>query len=121
MTRRMCCNMLLGAVAGALGVSGAGCSRYRTFRFSFSNRTEDLIMAKIDGEPLGTVEAGTTAKFEKEIYILSESPTGSGSEVARVTASAENLETGKVTRGFERDVYRDKVNHFDINASDFLP
>ncbi|MDO8470081.1 MAG: hypothetical protein Q7S84_03670 [bacterium] len=122
MSRRMCYSVLLGALGITLAISLAGCERWKTFRFSFSNRTVSAIVAKIDGERLGEVGAGETRQFEHEIRVLESSPTGYGqTDEAEVTASAENLRTGKVTREMRRRVYRDRVNHFDINTWDFSP
>ena len=112
--------MLLGVLGSTLGASFAGCERWKTFRFSFSNRTEYTIVAKVDGERLGEVTRGETRQFEHDVRILESSPTGYGAtDEAEVTASAENQRTGKVTREMRRRVYRDRVNHFDINAWDF--
>lgn len=99
-----------------------GCSKVKTFRFSFANRVADEITMKVDGERLGEISPGETRQFEHEVRILESSPTGPGTtDEAEVTVTAENRRTGKVTRGMRIRIYRDRVNHLDINSGDFLP
>jgi len=96
------------------------CSRESNFRIVFSNRTEDIIEAKMDGNVLGNVSAGEDRQFVVEARILDSSPTGADyPDVAEVNFSARNLTSLKISRQVRRTIYTDRVEYITIEKNDF--
>ena len=97
----------------------SGCS-HADFEVAVGNRTVDPIRVFANGDRMGDVGAGETARFYVPLRTIDSYGGFTPTEQAQVAFSARDLKTGKLSQAKNAIVSQDRPAYVEFNAWDFV-